>query len=497
MQEASNITTSGAVLATSQKLSKELLEAENEDTKLKIQEMYALQNKKWRDRGSIKEETDPLAIQEAIEDLLLALMCIDALIKQHTRFAVSFLCTGPDPLWNWEITSLFCHPEETPQGNTFADLFPTEENVMLVAFQDYAELLFSVEMRNPISEHTAAQPLDYLSDVETEHGNSPEMVELEGKSAGESSGFESGLDVDQALGDITESKGEVTRDNDREGDDGWNRVGGLVEGEENVNDGEGIPFASCCPVDASLLQSHPSLSQSHASLSQNHASFSQDTQASRGNMSLGQHFGSRIAPSLLVPSFDTIGGYSLSAGGFSFSDAMQDTGSFSATMQDARSFSGGDWNFEGIGLDVFATNAPTSNEHSTGQNNQNIPELCLPAPPPLDLPDTTQSAEPSTKPLNSKSMSVGDKLHPKPKLVKQKPNAPPGAPVNEALMTDHPWTVPKTSWAIPPRVVPVQKIPPQAAPTGTIVTPKAVDPMKPPPKKTTPAASQHGPLPSL
>ncbi|KAF8837384.1 hypothetical protein BDN67DRAFT_983298 [Paxillus ammoniavirescens] len=479
-QEAGNITTSGA-------LSKELLEAEDEDTKIKIQEMYKLQSKKRRDRGLMEEETDPLTIQEAIEDLPLVLTCIVTLIKQCTRFAVSFLCAGPDPSQNWEIASLFCHLEETPQGNTFACRFPKEENTMLVAFQDYAELLFPVEMCNPTGEHTAAQTLDYSSDVETEHENVRDVDDLEGDSAGKSSGFESRLNVDQALCDVVESEGDVMRDNDREGDgligseDGWNGVGvgvgGLVEGEENVNNSEG---------------------------------------ASHGNMSLGHQFGSCVAPSLSVPSFDTIGGYMPGTLGtasgtpfpsiFNYSAALggyyngageggynNSTGgfSFSDTIQDAGSFSGGGWNFECIGLDKFS-DVPTSNEHSTSQNNQNIPEPRLPAPP-LDLHDTTQSAESSTKLLNSKSTSVSDKPCPKPKLVKRKQNASPGAPADEASKIDPSRTVPKMSWAIPPRVAPVQKVPPQAA--ATTITPKAVDPKKLSPERTTPAASQNGPLP--
>ncbi|KIK74896.1 hypothetical protein PAXRUDRAFT_174380 [Paxillus rubicundulus Ve08.2h10] len=104
-QEAGNIKTCSKFLATVQKLSKELLDAEDEDIKQRIQEMYEAQKKQGKRDTGMTNQTDPDAIQEAIKDLLFALAHIAALIKQRTCFVVSFICAGPDPSRNWEITS--------------------------------------------------------------------------------------------------------------------------------------------------------------------------------------------------------------------------------------------------------------------------------------------------------------------------------------------------------------------------------------------------------
>ncbi|KIK78087.1 hypothetical protein PAXRUDRAFT_17074 [Paxillus rubicundulus Ve08.2h10] len=112
------------------------------------------------------EVTDPGEIQRVIDDLPYVLKSIAAAIKQRTRFMVSFICAGPDPSKNWGITSLSCHPDETPQGNTFTTLFPKEDNILLAAYQDYAELLFPVEIRNP----QKATPVEKNDDIESEDG---------------------------------------------------------------------------------------------------------------------------------------------------------------------------------------------------------------------------------------------------------------------------------------------------------------------------------------
>ncbi|KIK77961.1 hypothetical protein PAXRUDRAFT_165274 [Paxillus rubicundulus Ve08.2h10] len=141
-KQAGNITTVGGQLSATCKLSNELLAAESDDVKLKIKEIYELQKRKRSTTEVPGEVTDPGEIQRAIDDLPYVLKSIAVAIKQHTHFTVSFICAGPDLSKNWGITSLSCHPGETPQGNTFTTLFPKEDNILLAVYQDYAELLF-------------------------------------------------------------------------------------------------------------------------------------------------------------------------------------------------------------------------------------------------------------------------------------------------------------------------------------------------------------------
>ena len=42
----------------------------------------------------------------AIDELPFALGRIGELIKRRCGFAVSFICAGPDPSKNWDITSI-------------------------------------------------------------------------------------------------------------------------------------------------------------------------------------------------------------------------------------------------------------------------------------------------------------------------------------------------------------------------------------------------------
>ncbi|KIJ10058.1 hypothetical protein PAXINDRAFT_157719 [Paxillus involutus ATCC 200175] len=142
-KNAGNIRSKGEQLAAVRKIAKELREDEDEDIKERIHEMYTSQKRGKRGGGDgSSQETDPEIIQRAIDDLPFALKHIAALIKQRTGFTVSFICARPDPSKNWEITSLSCHPDETPQGNCFGTLFPKEEDTLLAAYQEYAELLF-------------------------------------------------------------------------------------------------------------------------------------------------------------------------------------------------------------------------------------------------------------------------------------------------------------------------------------------------------------------
>ncbi|KAG1719592.1 uncharacterized protein EDB91DRAFT_1257547 [Suillus paluster] len=56
---------------------------------------------------------------------------------------------GPDPRNDWDMTSLSCHPSETPQGRTFAQLYQTADRNFLEVFQQYAEIIFPSDKRKP------------------------------------------------------------------------------------------------------------------------------------------------------------------------------------------------------------------------------------------------------------------------------------------------------------------------------------------------------------
>ncbi|KAN0088021.1 hypothetical protein V8E55_006642 [Tylopilus felleus] len=138
-KKAGRFKTSGQVLSTTHAHAKHLLEGESKSVKAQIHEMYLLQKGKKKADEQPEGDTD---LKGAIEDLPAALAQVGDIIRRWTGFAVSFICTRPDPSRNWEITSLSCHPDRSPAGDTFASLYPLQEENVLKAFQEFAELLF-------------------------------------------------------------------------------------------------------------------------------------------------------------------------------------------------------------------------------------------------------------------------------------------------------------------------------------------------------------------
>ncbi|KAG1726702.1 uncharacterized protein EDB91DRAFT_1254203 [Suillus paluster] len=178
-QEAGNVATAGRRMALGRKFCKELLEDESDEVKKEVREKYNKQKKVKKDMLHDKaddddnnDETDADAIVKGIDDLPIICQRFARLIKKKTRFIVSFMCAGPDPRQNWNIVTLSCHPSETPAGNDFSQLCPDKDNTFLAAYQEYAELIFPPNKRNPL-----------LPDVE----DGDQTEELEGCNSGKES----------------------------------------------------------------------------------------------------------------------------------------------------------------------------------------------------------------------------------------------------------------------------------------------------------------------
>ncbi|KAG1722178.1 uncharacterized protein EDB91DRAFT_1256192 [Suillus paluster] len=116
------------------------------------------------------DETDADPIAKAIDYLPIICQRFARLIKKKTQFIVSFMCTGPEPRHDWDIISLSCHLSETPAGSNFSQLCPDKDNTFLAAYQQYAELIFPANERDPL-----------LPGV----GDDNELEELEGCDNGE------------------------------------------------------------------------------------------------------------------------------------------------------------------------------------------------------------------------------------------------------------------------------------------------------------------------
>ncbi|KAG1726776.1 hypothetical protein EDB19DRAFT_1914513 [Suillus lakei] len=95
------------------------------------------------------EEMDAEVIARGIDDLPVICHRFAQLVKQKTRFVVSFMFAGPDPRNDWDMTTLSCHPSETPKGKSFHELYETADRAFLEAFQQYAELIFPANKRKP------------------------------------------------------------------------------------------------------------------------------------------------------------------------------------------------------------------------------------------------------------------------------------------------------------------------------------------------------------
>ncbi|KAG1740444.1 uncharacterized protein EDB91DRAFT_1248329 [Suillus paluster] len=110
-QEAGNVTTSGRHIALGQKFCKELLEDKSDEVKQEVREKYNKQKKVKKGKSNHKDDDD-----NEID--------ADAIAK--------------------------CHPSETPARSNFAQLCPDKDNTFLAEYQQYTELIFSANERNPL-----------------------------------------------------------------------------------------------------------------------------------------------------------------------------------------------------------------------------------------------------------------------------------------------------------------------------------------------------------
>ncbi|KAG2052901.1 hypothetical protein BDR06DRAFT_1009034 [Suillus hirtellus] len=189
--EAGNVTTSGKRVALGRKFSKELLEDETEDVKADIRSKYKEQLravKRAAKSGNhfldldneVDDEMDAKIIMQGIDDLPVICKRFAQLVKQKTRFVVSFMFAGPDPRNNWDMTTLLCHPSETPQGKSFAEMYKMADRDFLGAFQQYAEKIFPAHKRKPdLSAISKADHCEAKEGEEGEEGDEDEVDEHE------------------------------------------------------------------------------------------------------------------------------------------------------------------------------------------------------------------------------------------------------------------------------------------------------------------------------
>ncbi|KAG2138232.1 hypothetical protein BD769DRAFT_1663808 [Suillus cothurnatus] len=190
--EAGNVTTSGKRVALGRKFSKELLKDKTEDVKADIRSKYEEQLravKRAAKSGNhfldlddeVDDEMDAKIIMQGIDDLPVICKRFAQLVKQKTRFVVSFMFAGPDPRNNWDMTTLSCHPSETPQGKSFAEMYETADRDFLGAFQQYAERY----SRKP--DLSAMSEADHCEAKEGEEGEEGDEDEVDEHNVEESS----------------------------------------------------------------------------------------------------------------------------------------------------------------------------------------------------------------------------------------------------------------------------------------------------------------------
>ncbi|KAI6017039.1 hypothetical protein EDC04DRAFT_2902827 [Pisolithus marmoratus] len=148
------------------KLLNKLFSAETEDIKLAVEKLYMEQDRHASDPTF--EETDPEKILWNIEDLPI-LEHVGELIHCQTGFIISYLCAGPNPQNNWNISATSYHVGKTLQGNDFSMVYPAIDEDVLAAFIDFAELVYSPDQRkssvdNSVGSTSSTSPCnhDYL-----------------------------------------------------------------------------------------------------------------------------------------------------------------------------------------------------------------------------------------------------------------------------------------------------------------------------------------------
>ncbi|KAI6007061.1 hypothetical protein EDD15DRAFT_2358156 [Pisolithus albus] len=147
--------TSSARLAMTRRLSKKLLSTETNDVKLAVEKLYMEQERHISQ--SMTEETDPEKILRNIEDLPILLERVGELIHRRTGFIVSYLCAGPNPKNNWNISATSYHIGKTSEGNDFSMIYPALDEDVLAAFIDFAELVYPPDRRkSPVNNVTGS-----------------------------------------------------------------------------------------------------------------------------------------------------------------------------------------------------------------------------------------------------------------------------------------------------------------------------------------------------
>ncbi|KAG1720796.1 uncharacterized protein EDB91DRAFT_1280415 [Suillus paluster] len=85
-----------------------------------------------------------------------------------------------------KLTLVRCHPSETPAGSNFAQLCPDKDNTFLAEYQQYAELIFPANERNPLLEDVTGE--DETKELERCDGGgeaSEALAEENGEDTGE------------------------------------------------------------------------------------------------------------------------------------------------------------------------------------------------------------------------------------------------------------------------------------------------------------------------
>ncbi|KIJ09686.1 hypothetical protein PAXINDRAFT_17235 [Paxillus involutus ATCC 200175] len=149
--------TSGALLAAKRKLAKDLLENESEEVREEVDRLYKeqVQQKKATGDPAMKRETNPERILRNIDDLPVLLDRVVELIHLRTGFVVLFICAGPHPRNDWEISATTYHSGKTPNDNDFSVVYPAFDDEVLSTFIDFVEMVYPPDKRKvPVSEVT-------------------------------------------------------------------------------------------------------------------------------------------------------------------------------------------------------------------------------------------------------------------------------------------------------------------------------------------------------
>ncbi|KAG2112872.1 hypothetical protein DEU56DRAFT_761967 [Suillus clintonianus] len=213
-EEEAGKVSSGRRIALGRKFSKELLNDEDEEVKIQIRDMSGKKNHLDEDSEDDCVPFDAEGIAQGIDDLPIICRRFAQLVKKKTGFLVSFMFAGPDPRNDWDMTSLFCHPSETQQGRTFAQLYQTADRNFLEVFQQYAEIIFPSDKRKPNvtvgNEDMECGEEVYGEEVPNGHDDVEEDNDIESFDQGEEEQEEnegSLLLPDASLGDASDAPG--------------------------------------------------------------------------------------------------------------------------------------------------------------------------------------------------------------------------------------------------------------------------------------------------